>query len=134
MQPIASIIPMVVTQKVAETREFYLRHFDVKLSYDHETYVALKTRTGPHGESEIAFRTPKGGEPCFSGGLSFALQVPDADAELARLKRAGVPVVKDISSNPWGDRSFVVVDPSGVGLYVFHNIEAAPEYRQAAKI
>ncbi|MBI5548415.1 MAG: VOC family protein [Deltaproteobacteria bacterium] len=133
MQPIEYIVPMVVTDQIAATRDFYRRHFDLKVSFDCEWYVALRSRPGAHGVFEIAFRSPRPGEACCTQGLSFGLQVKDADAELARLRSEGVTIVKDIQDNPWGDRSFVAQDPNGLGLYVFHAIEATPEFRQYAK-
>ena len=133
MQPIEYLVPMVVTDKVAETKDFYTRHFDLQVSFDCGWYVALKAKARAHGPFEIAFREPRGGEPCCTAGLTFGLQVADADAEQARLEAAGVPIVKPIGDNPWGDRSFLVRDPNGLGLYVFHPIEAAPELKQAVK-
>ncbi len=133
MQPIQYVVPMVVTPKVAEARDFYVKHFGLKVSFDCQWYASLKTPSGAHGEFEIAFREPRGDEPCCTGGLSFGLQVADADQELARLRAAGVPIVRDICDNPWGDRAFVVADPAGVGLYVFHPIEPSAEFRQYSR-
>jgi catechol 2,3-dioxygenase-like lactoylglutathione lyase family enzyme len=130
MQPVRFVIPMVVTDKVAQTRDFYEKHFGLQVSFDCGWYVSLKAKPVEHGEFEIAFREPKGGEPCCAGGLAFGLQVADADAELARLRKEGVAIDRDIASNPWGDRSFLVHDPSGVGVYVFHSIEPSAEFRQ----
>ncbi|MGI5864944.1 MAG: VOC family protein [Myxococcales bacterium] len=133
MQPIEQVVPMVVTDKVAEAKAFYTSYFDFEVSFDAGWYVALRSKSHAHGRFEIAFRAPREGEACFSAGLSFGLQVASADAELAALTRAGVPIERPIADNPWGDRSFFVRDPAGVGLYVFHPIEMAPEYSQYAK-
>ncbi len=133
MQPIEHLVPMVVTDKVAEAKAFYTSHFDFEVSFDAGWYVALRSKSRDHGPFEIAFRAPREGETCFSTGLTFGIQVADADAELAALMTAGVPIEKQIADNPWGDRSFLVRDPAGVGLYVFHPIEMSPEYEQFAK-
>lgn len=132
MQPIEYIVPMVVSDQLAATRDFYLRHFDLEVSYDCEWYVALRSKPRKHGVFEIAFRAPESGES-LTRGLTLGLQVEDADAECARLRGEGLRIVREPKSNPWGDRSFLVEDPSGVGLYVFHDIEPAPEFRQYAK-
>ncbi|MGC4119215.1 MAG: VOC family protein [Myxococcales bacterium] len=133
MQPVRYVIPMVVTDKVAQARDFYVKHFGLKVSFDCGWYVSLKTAPVDHGEFEIAFREPRGGEPCCSAGLTFGLQVADADAELARLREAGVAIAREITSNPWGDRAFLVRDPAGVGVYVFHAIEPSAEFRQYSR-
>jgi len=133
MHPINYVCPTYVTEKVEETRDFYVKHFDLTVTFDCGWYVSLRTKKSEFGVFEIAFRKPEGGEPVFKGGSSLALGVKSADDEHARLRAAGVPVVQELSSKPWGDRSFVVVDPSGVGLYVFHPIEVSPEFRQYQK-
>lgn len=133
MQPIEYLVPMIVTERVAQTRDFYLQHFDFKVSFDCEWYVALQSKPRAHGVFEIAFRAPRPGERPIAGGLTLGLQVEDADAECARLRAAGLPILREPTSNPWGDRSFLTEDPNGLGLYVFHAIEAAPEFRQYVK-
>jgi predicted enzyme related to lactoylglutathione lyase len=123
---IEKIVPCVLTQRIAETRSFYLEHFELELTWDSEHYIGFRARD-PRRPFEIAFRIPHEGEKVYEGGLNYALQVPDVDAEHARLSRAGVKVVSAPRDNPWGDRAFVALDPNGVGLYVNQPIPIAPE-------
>lgn len=51
--------------------------------------------------------------------ILLRFQVDDVTAEYARLVAAGVTLAEDIADQPWGDRSFVVSDPDGVGLTFF---------------
>lgn len=60
-------------------------------------------------------------------GWHVALEVDDLDAEYARLRALGIPVVREIRTHPWGSRDFVVRDPAGAPVLLF---EAAPPQRE----
>jgi predicted enzyme related to lactoylglutathione lyase len=64
-----------------------------------------------------------------SGGpgeaLVLWLQVPDVDAEHARLVDAGVAVTQPPTTMPWGLREMVATDPDGAQLRV---IEVPPDH------
>jgi predicted enzyme related to lactoylglutathione lyase len=64
-----------------------------------------------------------------SGGqgetLVLWLQVPDVDAEHARLVDAGVAVTQPPTTMPWGLREMVVTDPDGAQLRI---IEVPPDH------
>ncbi|MCC6630260.1 MAG: VOC family protein [Chloroflexi bacterium] len=47
-------------------------------------------------------------------GLLIVFVVEDIDGEYTRLQTEGVPIVTPIETEPWGERYFQVVDPSGV--------------------
>ena len=55
--------------------------------------------------------------PPVGGGFAIVIQVDDVDAWHARLEAAGVPIARGLVDNPWGDRSFGVVDPDGVRIW-----------------
>ena len=58
-----------------------------------------------------------GARPAGLGhGLLLWLQVPDVDAEHARLAAAGVTVRRPPSDMPWGLRECWIEDPDGVGI------------------
>jgi lactoylglutathione lyase len=54
------------------------------------------------------------GKP-FAEGLRFELcaYVDDVDAEVARLRTAGVEVLHEPEDKPWGERAGYVLDPDG---------------------
>jgi catechol 2,3-dioxygenase-like lactoylglutathione lyase family enzyme len=133
MQEPKAMCPMFVSIRIPETKAFYQRHFGLEVAFDCGWYVSLKGGSAGRAPFELSFREPKAGDLPAVGGVSVALEVADADAVHADLVAAGVPVVKPPCDNPWGDRSFVALDPNGLNLYLFHPIEAAPEFRSAVK-
>jgi len=48
----------------------------------------------------------------YAGGMHVDVQIDDIEAEHFRLKEAGVEV-SEISTKPWGERKFTLVDPDG---------------------
>lgn len=125
------IVPIMTTNKLAELKEFYTKHFDFKVNFDAPQYLGLvfEGKTS----MEIGFMTP--GENCveFSGqGLTLGLVVENVDAEYDRIKNAGLNIVQKPQDNPWGDRSTIVTDPIGIAVYIYQPIEPTEEFKKYA--
>lgn len=125
---ITSIIPIVTTDRLRETRAFYVETLGFQLSFDHDHYLGV--RAGAPGSPELGFMLPDADAPHrFEGrGMTFALRIEDADRECARLRRLGVAILSEPADQPWGARSFVVADPNGVALVISHEIAPAAEF------
>ncbi len=54
-----------------------------------------------------------------SGHIRFALQVPDLDAALARIRQAGEVIVHDPVITPWKDRNARVQSPDGLQITLY---------------
>jgi catechol 2,3-dioxygenase-like lactoylglutathione lyase family enzyme len=119
-----SLIPLVITDKLAETKAFYTETLGFSVSIDMDDY--LQIRCGGEDGPELAFfRTgPLLGvgpaEPFGGRGLVISIPTPDADAMHAKVTERGVTPISAPSDKPWRWRSFSVADPSGVVLDFFH--------------
>ena len=124
-----SIVPIVTTKLLAATRAFYRDLLGLQVSYDSDHYLGV--RAGPAGAPELGFMAPDAMAPHeFDGrGVCFALHVADADHEHRRLVAAGATIVQPPSDQPWGMRSFVLLDPNGIAVIVGHRIPVAVEYQ-----
>ncbi len=118
----------ISTDKLTESKEFYIRHFNFQLVYESDWYIELIAPGLPAG---ISFTKPQrdAGEFFHGSGIIISLEVDDVDAEYRRLKAAGVEPCEDLVDKPWGERSFVVNDPNGVHLYIYTSIPPTPEYK-----
>lgn len=112
----------VVTEKVQESRDFYVRLFGCQVLYEGEGgwFVLLSL-----GESELGFMKPGLDfqapiyRPAFQGqGMWITVDVDDVDAHYARIRGLGTPIEVELRDEPWGDRHFAVVDPNGIGVDV----------------
>lgn len=64
-------------------------------------------------------------------GALLAFLVEDVDAEEARLRAAGVDLVLELVTEPWGQRRFQVAGPSGVLVEVLQAVAPDPEWLTA---
>jgi uncharacterized glyoxalase superfamily protein PhnB len=123
-----TLSPCITTEKVAESRDFYVKHFKAAVTFDCGWYVNLQIG----GEtSELQFMAPRNPETpaCNPAGLVYNLRVDDVDAEFQRLEAAGLVPVMPLDDHPWGDRGFAVLDPNGVTLYIYSNREPSDEFK-----
>lgn len=123
-----SIVPIVTTTHLRETRAFYLDQLGLELSFDHDHYLGV--RAGGKGSPELGFMRPDADSPdVFPGkGITFAIRVDDADRECERLRGLGVPILLPPTDMAWGARAFLIQDPNGVMVFVSHPIPIAVEY------
>jgi len=119
----------ISTNKLQESKEFYMQYFDFRLVYESDWYIELIARDLPNG---ISFTLPQREEgEFFNGkGLIISFEVDDVDAEYDRLIAEGVQIYQEMQDKPWGERSFVIDDPNGVHIYIYTSTSPNPEYQQ----
>ena len=138
---LGSLFPVFVTDKLADARDFYVRHFDFRVVFEADWYVQIHASRGDNAPPiELAFMVPRlesQPEPlhaAFSGaGVILTIDVEDVDAVHAKLSEAGVleDVVVGLRDEPWGQRHFLFRDPAGTLLDVVQLIEPSAEYAAA---
>ena len=118
----------ISTNKLQECRDFYIKHFDFKLVYESDWYVELLSPSLAFG---VSFTLPQRDvSEFFNGkGMILSFEVDDVDSEYERIKSEGLTILQELQNKPWGERSFVVNDPSGVHLYIYSLVPAEPEYQ-----
>jgi len=119
----------ISTNKLQESKDFYMQYFDFRLVYESDWYIELIARDLAIG---ISFTLPQREEgEFFNGkGLIISFEVDDVDAEYDRLKAEGVQIYQEMQDKPWGERSFVIDDPNGVHIYIYTSTSPNPEYQQ----
>ena len=127
--------PLLTVSKPHESAAFFCRCFEmhelfgatwiVVLAHRNSDSVALGLMASDHPSQ------PPGPE-LFNGlGMIFTIQVDDATALYARLSAAGEPVHHELVDCPWGQRRFMLRDPSGILVDVVEQIEPAPGFWEA---
>jgi catechol 2,3-dioxygenase-like lactoylglutathione lyase family enzyme len=125
-----SLIPLVITDKLAETKAFYTEKLGFSVTIDMDDY--LQIRCGGSDGPELAFfRTGPllgvGRAERFEGrGLVISIPTPNADAMHTAVTGHGIEPLSAPSDKPWRWRSFSVADPSGVVLDFFHVLPQSP--------
>jgi len=119
--------PCIMTKRVAETREFYIRHFGARPAFDCGWFVSLEFGEG----LLLQFMEPQGDQPlCNTAGLTYNFCVEDVDDAHRLMTEAGLVPVMPIEDHSWGDRGFAIEDPNGIALYIYSNREPSAEFRQ----
>jgi uncharacterized glyoxalase superfamily protein PhnB len=105
---------------VASVMSFYVSHFGYQVVLHHEGMFAKLRHENGHElfflQCGAQISSGELGETVDarpSTGVTIALEVEDAAAELARLERAGVAITAPLLDEPWGERLFQVKDPAG---------------------
>lgn len=129
---VKDLYSIVVTDKRAECRDFYVRWFGFQVVFEASWFVYLAA-TGDHPFG-IAFMSPDHpsrppGPETFDGkGMLLTVQVADARAEFDRLRLSGVTIAHPLRDEPWGQRRFAVHDPAGTWVDVIEPIDPAPGF------
>jgi uncharacterized glyoxalase superfamily protein PhnB len=129
---VKDLYTIIVTDKRAECRDFYVRWFGFQVVFEASWFVYLAA-AGDHPFG-IAFMAPDHpsqppGPERFGGrGLLITIQVADAAAEFERLSRAGVSIAYPLKDEPWGQRRFALVDPAGAWVDVIQTIDPVPGF------
>jgi catechol 2,3-dioxygenase-like lactoylglutathione lyase family enzyme len=124
--------PIIVTDKIAECRDFYTRWLGFQPAFEASWFVYLASAGDrPHGVAFMAADHPSQppGPETFTGkGMFLTLQVADAAVEFERLSSAGVQIAYPLRDEPWGQRRFGLLDPAGTWLDVVQHIEPQPGF------
>lgn len=109
--------PVLQVADVAGTSAFYRQHFGFRALFESDWYVHLQQRQDAAVNLAILRydhdTIPEGGRG-ETRGLILNFEVEDVDAEDARLRAQGVPVVKSLRDEPFGQRHAIFRDPNGV--------------------
>ena len=123
--------PVIMTDKVTDTADFYRRHFRFIARFDSDWYVHLQSNEddkvnlaildGSHATIPEALRGQ-------ISGLILNFEVSDVDAEYARATAQDLPILLDLRDEPFGQRHFITRDPNGVLIDVIKPIPPSDEF------
>ena len=127
-----SVSAAFTTNNVEESKEFYVKYFDAKVTFDCGWYVNLEFG---NKSSTLQFMSPQQPEHQLSSGagLIYNFSVDNVDQEYKRLTEAGLAVVVPLEDHPWGDRGFAIQDPNGISLYIYSEREPSEEFKKYFK-
>ena len=126
---ITDTYPLVTVTRLTESRDFFVRHFDMAVLFEASWVVMLSV--GGDGAVALGLMTsdhpsqPPGPETFSGQGMIVTVQVDDAAETYERIKEEGVPITHPITDEAWGQRRFMTRDPSGISVDVVEQIEPA---------
>ncbi|GAA2843710.1 glyoxalase/bleomycin resistance protein/dioxygenase superfamily protein [Aminobacter aminovorans] len=126
-----SYYPVIMTGDVAGTAAFYVKHFRFESQFDAGWYVHLRSAEDRdvnlaivQGDHETIPEEGRG----QVAGLLINFEVKDVDAVHARLVAEGLPILRSLRDEDFGQRHFITRDPNGVLIDVITPIPPSPEF------
>lgn len=115
---ITNIIAQLRTTDLAGSIEFYTTRLGFTLEFQYDDFYA-GVRAGPH---LIHLKLVDEADPSIAvvdrdEHFHLYLQTDDVMAAADRLRRAGVPLEREVHETPWGTRELVIRDDQGHTLY-----------------
>lgn len=119
------LYPLLVTAKLKESADFYVKYFGFSVTFEQDWYVQLVHK---HNGIELAFmipnaeNQPKELHPAFNGkGMIYSFEVKDAKSEYKRF--SGIKKVVELTDEAWGQRHFIIQDPAGIFVDVVQQLD-----------
>lgn len=120
-----SYYPVIMTGDVPGTAAFYREHFRFTPLFTSDWYVHLQSIEDEHvtlavldGQHETIPPSGRG----KAAGILLNFEVEDVDAVYVACRAAGLPILKDICDEAFGQRHFITADPNGVLIDVIKPI------------
>lgn len=127
-----SFFPVLTTTKLAECRDFYMRHFGFTVVFESDWYIHLASVTG----IQLGFLQPNHpSQPDFlqaaydGSGVIYSFEVSNVDQEYEKLKNSGIPILLGPRTEEWGQRHFMIKDPGGMAIDIVQSAEPADAYK-----
>lgn len=120
-----ALFPITITDKINETKDFYIKHFNFTPVFEESWYVHLRHENG----IEMAIMIPGlDNQPDFlrdefnGKGIVYSFEVDNAQSEYERVKLEGLEIVMDLKEEVWGQIHFILKDPAGVYIDVVEHL------------
>ncbi|MDO9357497.1 MAG: VOC family protein [Polaromonas sp.] len=130
---VTSYYPVIMSADVAGTAAFYQTHFGFEPLFTADWYVHLQLESDPSvnlaildGQHETIPQVGRG----RVSGLLLNFEVDDPDAVHDRLVRAGLPILRSLRDEAFGQRHFITSDPNGVLIDIIKPIPPTGEFVQ----
>lgn len=129
--------PSILSDRLPETRDFYVALLDFEVGYDSDWFVSLVS-TGPGEPLGVTHELgiwqlghelvplPYRADPA---GVILTFVVEDVDAVHVEARRLGLPVVAPPRDLFYGQRQMLVTDPNGLLVDVSTPSTPSPDFR-----
>ena len=123
--------PVIQTNDVAATKAFYVENFRFAVAFDADWYCHLESAEDPQVNIAILQADHETIPEMARGtvnGVILNFEVEDVDAEFQRAQNAGLPILKTLTDEAFGQRHFITCDPNGVLIDVIKPIPPVGEF------
>jgi catechol 2,3-dioxygenase-like lactoylglutathione lyase family enzyme len=108
-------VPIIRSDRPAETRDFFVDLFGFEVAMDMGWVMTLVSPRNPSVQIPIV-----GGDDVAARGIT--VEVADVDAVHAKAMARGLEIAYPLRDEEWGVRRFMLRDPSGTVVNVLSHI------------
>ncbi|MFS8146725.1 VOC family protein [Rhizobium sp. BR 249] len=126
-----SYYPVIMTGDVPGTAAFYCAHFGFKALFENDWYVHLQSAEAEHVALAILDGSHQTIPAVARGevrGLLLNFEVEDVDRIYEACRDAGLPILREIRDEDFGQRHFITADPNGVLIDIIKPIPPSAEF------
>jgi catechol 2,3-dioxygenase-like lactoylglutathione lyase family enzyme len=118
------VVPNIVTERMEESREFYIQVLGLEVTMDMEWILGLSSPDNPTAQINLLRRT---GPSDSQDEPDITVEVADVDAVHRLAADRGLEILYPLTDEDWGVRRFFLADPNGTVVNVMsHRRGATP--------
>jgi len=110
---IRRIVPNINSNKLDESKEFYINFIGLTLAMDMGWIVTFVSDSNPTAQISIVQNDQSDN---INSNITLSIEVADIDGLYEKAKALNYEITYDITNEPWGVRRFFVKDPNGVTI------------------
>ena len=106
----------IITENIEQLSEFYERVLQLEAHFYGEDYVEFETETADLSLFSLKEHEKLAADSAVHGtnkNVLLEFMVEDVEKEYERLIELGVNIIKEPTTQPWGNRSIYFEDPDG---------------------
>lgn len=110
------ILTNICSDRLAESRDFYVTLLGFDVSYDSDWYVRLRSPSDRELEFGIILRSHSLVPPAYQtapSGMYVTFVVPEVDLVYEKAVGMGLRILQEPKNEFYGQRRFLTVDPNG---------------------
>ncbi|OHV20066.1 glyoxalase [Rhizobium sp. RMa-01] len=126
-----SYYPVIMTDDVPGTAAFYSSHFGFRALFENGWYIHLQSTETEHVALAIldsSHETIPAVARAGVRGLLLNFEVEDVDRIYETCRSAGLPILREIRDEDFGQRHFITADPNGVLIDIITPIAPSAEF------
>jgi predicted enzyme related to lactoylglutathione lyase len=117
---IRRIVPNINSNKLAESKQFYVNYLGMTLAMDMEWVLTFASATNPTAQITIV-KTDNLDD--LQTNMSLSIEVDDVDSLFVKAKEMHYEITYEVKDEPWGVRRFWVKDPNAVTINVMMHLK-----------
>ena len=129
--PVSRVLTAILSDRLAETRDFYVRLLGFKVTFDSDFFIELVSTANSYAQLGIWRRDHDLVPENFRErpqGIVISFAVDDVDAILLVAEGSRLKIVQAMRNESYGQRHFMTVDPNGLLLDVTSPIPMSQEF------